>query len=88
MVNQTQSSVEDIFYDFNGERLPEETIEKLLQSLEGSSKLEKRELHCCRCGYYIGDIWGIGDCYVQIKCRKCKGMRIQGLSFFRTKTEE
>jgi predicted Zn-ribbon and HTH transcriptional regulator len=76
-----------IMYDQHGERLPDDVIARLLKSQEGASKLERRELRCARCGYYIGDVWGTGDCFVQIKCSKCKGERIQGLSFFRTVEE-
>ena len=79
---------DNLLLNSHGERLPEEVIEKLLKSQEGASKLEKRELRCSRCGFYIGDIWGTGDCYVKIKCNKCKGERIQGLSFFKTLSEE
>ena len=62
--------------------------EKLAQSLAGAEKLERREIKCPNCGFYLLDVYGRDHHYTRVKCRKCKFNDVIDTALFRTIRKE
>ena len=58
--------------------------EKLAQSRTEAEKLERREIKCPNCGFYLLDVYGRDHHYTRVKCRKCKFNDVIDTALFRT----
>ena len=58
--------------------------EKLAQSHAGAEKLERREIKCPNCGFYLLDVYGRDHHYTRVKCRKCKFNDVIDTALFRS----
>ena len=57
---------------------------KLIESRRSIHGLERRAIHCPRCGYHIMDAYGHEHVVTIVKCQKCKFCEPLDLRLFRT----